>query len=272
MENRHSTICPCVSIVLSPASRQSNSNDTCVYVGIDSWSATRHKLYSSVRASLCKFVSTFNTVILTIFELIAVLTVMIVTGLEWQRKIFCFVGNILRMLRLIRDAPNSKWTARFSKIPNHTRTCKLPMRMNRGTIPSTLMPLRVAAHICRALKGVMDFLRTGSKRSFFIWVAPERVLSKHALVKVPFELTPIERFRCDMKACQKGVHILETIVELHAKNVRSGWWWESHLWFRHRVFLDLGVGLFRDDCETTPLHMDKCRWVALHQFRYDTTS
>lgn len=103
MKLQHFKLVQWVSIIMCPGLSEQTNTVSCIWDGIATWRATRRKCFLSRTASYDEFLLSSNSSISAFIELIAVLIVIIATGLDCQGKNFLPFGNIPRIHRLIND-------------------------------------------------------------------------------------------------------------------------------------------------------------------------
>lgn len=79
------------------------------------------------------------------------------------------------MYWLIVDAPGNMSTERFLTIPDHRCTRRLPMLVNRGTLPSTFMTLQISFCSCSTLIDLRDSFQAWNRKSLLakLWLPPD---------------------------------------------------------------------------------------------------
>lgn len=145
MEHCRSTMSPFVSIFMSRALWHITNTAACEYDDNTIWRAVKHKLDSSLKASLCEFVFTLDTVSSTFIELVAVFVEPNTNGFECRETILDSAGSILRILWSINDASSRTCTGRTSTTPSQARRHRSTIRMKNEFIPSMFTASRFPA-------------------------------------------------------------------------------------------------------------------------------
>lgn len=133
MGHRRSKMLQWAPMVMSKGPWQLPNTAACAHAHIFTWWTTRHKLYSSLRASLCEIVFMLTAVELVVIKLVIGSYLTIGNDLKRQEtSFFCSVSNIGSMNMSINNVANNSSTERFSTIQNHVRSCRLATRKRRG--------------------------------------------------------------------------------------------------------------------------------------------
>lgn len=122
---------PWISILLTASAWKRTNTAVCVCAGIGTWRPTRHELDSSLDASSCEFLFSFNTVLLCFIELATFFVEIDVTGLQMpsadlalcrvspahesvDKKTFWAIpwpqGSRHSQIRLVRKGTQGEWT------------------------------------------------------------------------------------------------------------------------------------------------------------------